>query len=336
MKGTSGIGTAAAATSAAIFGPAFADSADQPALSRILTKLTSLPLSAAISRNSGASCVQPIVIGAPDAISERTRSSSARQSWRPLTMSAPRHPRSNAAAASGIVSSHEQMRSVRRSGIGFLVRREAPLGRPRTDAILFIDLTKAIIKMRRERDSRIRRPNARTLDLPPPFRLVMLREVGDAFVHACAHAAELGAGKPVIVEWPDAIYVDRGLIGGGRLGWPDHADERAPPDWLVFGAAIRTMSLSREESGLHPLSTALGDENFGDISSERLVEGFARHLMVAVDRWQEGGLTPIAKEYIAKLKPESGARCEIGENGDLVVRRPGEVIECRKFLPALR
>src|SRR4029077_6668412 len=58
-------------------------------------------------------------------------------------------------------------------------------GRPRTDAILFIDLTKAIIKMQRERGGRIRRPKARTLDLPPPFRLVMLREVGDAFAHAC-------------------------------------------------------------------------------------------------------------------------------------------------------
>jgi biotin-(acetyl-CoA carboxylase) ligase len=256
-------------------------------------------------------------------------------------------------------------------------------GRPRTDAILFIDFTKAIIKMRRERGSRIRRPNARALDLPPPFRLVMLREVGDAFAHAYAQAAELGAGtlvfvgrfdlaefavvlepdeplasarcafyacmvaladalaasappeKPIVIEWPGAIYVDRGLVGGGRLGWPDHADERAPPDWLVFGAAIRTVSLSLEESGLHPLSTALGDESFGDISSERLVEGFARHLMVAVDRWQEGGFTPIAKEYIAKLKPEIGVRLDIGENGDLVVRRPGEVVEYRKLLPAL-
>ncbi len=237
--------------------------------------------------------------------------------------------------------------------------------------------------MQRERGSRIRRPNARTLDLPPPFRLVMLREVGDAFAHACTHAAELGAGtlvfvgrfdlaefavvlepdeplasarrafyacmvalgdalaamappeQPIVIEWPDKIYVDRRLVGGGRLGWPDHADERAPPDWLVFGAAIRTMSLSREESGLHPLWTTLGDENFGDISSERLVEGFARHLMVAVDRWQEGGFTPIAKEYIAKLKPGIGVRRDIGENGDLVVLRPGEVVECRKLLPAL-
>src|ERR1700730_17603509 len=163
-------------------------------------------------------------------------------------------------------------------------------GRPRPDAILFIDLTKAIIRMQRERGSRIRRPNARTLDLPPPFRLAMLREVGDAFAHACAHAAELGAGtlffvgrfalaesafvlepdeplasarrafyacmvalgdalaamappeQPIVIEWPDKIYVDRRLVGGGRVGWPHHADERTPPDWLVFCAANSDMS----------------------------------------------------------------------------------------------
>src|SRR5438270_6720195 len=112
-----------------------------------------------------------------------------------------------------------------------------------------------------------RRPRAQTsfthaLTLPPPFRLVMLREFGDAFAHATAHAAELGAGtlvfvgrfdvaefavvlepeqtlsqarlafyagmlalsealaaqappeKPMAIAWPDAILVDKGLIGG--------------------------------------------------------------------------------------------------------------------------
>jgi biotin-(acetyl-CoA carboxylase) ligase len=232
--------------------------------------------------------------------------------------------------------------------------------------------------------SRASKPNTRTLDLPPPFRLVVLREVGDAFAYACASATETGAGtlvfvgrfdlaefavvlqpdeplasarrafyagmvalgdalaaaappeKPIVIEWPDALHVDGGLIGGGRLTWPEHADERAAPDWLVFGVAIRTAFPSREESGLHPLSTALEDESFGDFSSERLVEGFARHLMVAVDRWQEEGFTPIAREYISKLKPESGVRCDIGDNGDLDVRRAGELVECRKLLPALR
>jgi biotin-(acetyl-CoA carboxylase) ligase len=238
--------------------------------------------------------------------------------------------------------------------------------------------------MQREQRHGISRHNMRSLELPPPFRLVALREVGDAFAHARAHAAELGAGtlvfvgrfdlaefavvlepeeplasarrvfyacmgalgdalavpappeKPIVIEWPDAVYVDGGLIGGGRLAWPDHSDECAAPDWLVFGATIRTAFPSREESGLHPRSTALAEESFDDVSAERLAEGFARHLMVAVDRWQEGGFTPIAKEYISKLEPESGVSRDIGENGDLAIRRAGALIEHRHLLPALK
>jgi biotin-(acetyl-CoA carboxylase) ligase len=230
---------------------------------------------------------------------------------------------------------------------------------------------------------RISKRDARILDLPPPFRVV-LREVGDAFAHACARAAELGAGtlvfvgcfdvaefavvlepdeplasarrafyagmvalgdalavqappeKPIVVEWPDAIYVDGGLVGGGRLAWPEHADEHAVPDWLVFGAAIRTFSLSPEHSGLRPLSTTLADESFEDVSSERLAEGFARHLMIAIDRWQEAGFAPIAKEYIAKLKPASGVHRDISDDGDLDVRRSGKLVGRRELVPALK
>ena len=35
------------------------------------------------------------------------------------------------------------------------------------------------------------------LDLPPPYRLVTLRESGDAFAHACAIAGSEGAGTIV-------------------------------------------------------------------------------------------------------------------------------------------
>jgi len=237
--------------------------------------------------------------------------------------------------------------------------------------------------MQREQRRGTGRHVMRSLDLPPPFRLVVLREVGDAFAHARAHAAEFGAGtlvfvgrfdlaefavvlepdeplasarrtfyvcmvalgdalaapappeKPIVIQWPDAIYVDGGLIGGGRLAWPDLSDETAAPDWLVFGAAIRMVSLNSEEAGLHPRSTALADESFADVSAERLVEGFARHLMVAVDRWQEDGFAPIAKEYVSKLKPENGVTFGISENGNLGIRRAGKPTERRKLVPAL-
>src|ERR1019366_9292455 len=120
-KAKFGVGSALAAISAAIFGPAALASFDQPAVSRILTNVI-LPLSLislATSSNSGASCVQAMVSGAPPAANLRKRSSSARQSWRPSTTSAPRQTRATASPSSGIVSSQEQIRILRgRSAIG--------------------------------------------------------------------------------------------------------------------------------------------------------------------------------------------------------------------------
>ena len=48
-------------------------------------------------------------------------------------------------------------------------------------------------------ETRLNTPFATALDLPPGFRVVTLREVGDAFAHAKANAAELGAGTLVFV-----------------------------------------------------------------------------------------------------------------------------------------
>jgi biotin-(acetyl-CoA carboxylase) ligase len=207
------------------------------------------------------------------------------------------------------------------------------------------------------------------LDLPPPFRLVTLREVGDAMAHAAAIAAEEGAGtlvhvgrfdlaefavvlepdeplwqarraiyagaaaladalavhappeRPIAFDWPDAIRVDGGLVGGVRLEWPIGADENEPAPWLVFGAMIRTVALGEEEPGLTTIATALEDEGFDGLGSGRLVESFARHLMNAIDAWQDKGFAEIEKNYLARLSPESGARRSIDENGDLLVKR---------------
>ena len=67
-----------------------------------------------------------------------------------------------------------------------------------------------------------------------------------------ALAARAPPEKPIAIEWPDAVEVDRGLVGGGRLAWPDGAGETAVPDWLVFGAMIRTASLRRGRSRALP------------------------------------------------------------------------------------
>jgi biotin-(acetyl-CoA carboxylase) ligase len=142
--------------------------------------------------------------------------------------------------------------------------------------------------------------------------------------------------RPIAIEWPDAIHVDGGLVGGGRLAWPQGAREDEPPDWLVFGAMIRTVSMGEGEPGLNPLVAALEEEGFSDFTAGALVESFARHLMVHTDAWQEHGFGAVAKEYLQRLPRDRGLRRDIDERGDLLVRRMGKVeVERKKLLPLL-
>jgi hypothetical protein len=91
-----------------------------------------------------------------------------------------------------------------------------------------------------------------------------------------------------------------------------------------------------EEAGLYPLETALDQEGFEEHGASALVESFARHLMVAVDAWEQDGFAAVMKEYLARLAPEKGARRDIDENGDLVVHwAASHQMERRALVPAL-
>ena len=129
--------------------------------------------------------------------------------------------------------------------------------------------------------------------------------------------------KPVTIDWPDAIRVDGGLVGGGRLGWPASAKEDEPPPWLVFGAMIRTVAMTDAEPGVHPLASALEQEGFGEAGAVQVTESFARHLMLAIDKWQVDGRDTVGREYLDRLSRERQVSCRIDENGNLVKRRIG-------------
>ena len=140
---------------------------------------------------------------------------------------------------------------------------------------------------------------------------------------ADALAAHAPPEKPIAIDWPDAIRVDGGLVGGGRLGTAPDAKENAPPPWLVFGASIRTVAMGVAEPGLLPLSAALEDEGFA-LGDGKLVESFARHLMTTIDVWQQDGFDEIAQNYLARLKLTPGVTYAIDQNGDLLLRRGGK------------
>jgi biotin-(acetyl-CoA carboxylase) ligase len=99
---------------------------------------------------------------------------------------------------------------------------------------------------------------APTLDLPPGYTLVALREVGDAFRHACAVAADAGAGTfvwarrfdlldvAVVLEPEEPLLSARRafLIGMAALadavgvhGFPEKAVSFGWPDTLYYDGA---------------------------------------------------------------------------------------------------
>jgi biotin-(acetyl-CoA carboxylase) ligase len=209
-------------------------------------------------------------------------------------------------------------------------------------------------------ESKIRRgtPISPRLDLPPAFRAVTLREVGDAFAHAVAIAADEGAGtlvhvgrfdvaefavvlepdeplrttrraiytgmcalgdalaaiappnKAISFDWPDAVRVDGGLVGGARLAWPLEATEDEPPAWLVFGVMIRLVTMGEDEPG--PLAAALDDEEGSTVDGGVLAAHFARHLMAAFDTVQEQGFGEVARSYLSRLAPEGAELGKVG------------------------
>lgn len=129
--------------------------------------------------------------------------------------------------------------------------------------------------------------------------------------------------KPVTIDWPDAVRVDGGLVGGGRLGWPQSCAEDETPPWLVFGAMVRTVAMTDSEAGVHPLASALQEEGFGEIGAVEVTESFARHLMVAFDRWQVDGFASLAHQYLAMIERQSKTSRRIETNGDFVVQQIG-------------
>src|SRR5580704_3419127 len=104
---------------------------------------------------------------------------------------------------------------------------------------------------------------AHRLDLPPPFRLVTLREVGDAFAHAVAVAADEGAGT---------------LVHVGRFDLAEFAVVLAPDEPLRIA-----------RRALYPGTCALGGALAANAPPEKSI-GFAWPDAIRVDGGLVGGV----------------------------------------------
>ncbi len=86
---------------------------------------------------------------------------------------------------------------------------------------------------------------SRALDLPPPYTLITLREIGDAFAHARAIAAQAGAGTlvvtrrydlaefAVVLEPEEPLATARRAFFAGINALADTVSAAAPPERTV-------------------------------------------------------------------------------------------------------
>ena len=189
--------------------------------------------------------------------------------------------------------------------------------------------------------------------LEPDEPLVRARPALYAVMNAAADAlqAHCPPERPLGFAWPDTVLLDGGTLGGARLAWPDGAREEETADWLVAGLVLRLVSplvrkvLGSGERAAHPLDvaatrgTSLEIEGFEMLDAAQLIGGFARHLMVQVDRWREGGFAPVAEQFLSRLPAQRGVRYGLDANGDLLIGRSAGRIgadERRSLLEALR
>ena len=142
---------------------------------------------------------------------------------------------------------------------------------------------------------------------------VLLRPEEDAMqvmpvvlVASLALLDAVGTAGPAAVAcdlaWPASLRINSGLAGGVAL-------DLGPgdiPDWAVVSATLRKTGEPGAEGGERPDVTSLADEGFADVADHDLVEAFARHFLVWMDRWEEQGLAPIARHWLHRATSNGG------------------------------
>lgn len=130
-------------------------------------------------------------------------------------------------------------------------------------------------------------------DVPLKKAVVMMPVCGIGFQNA------LGALAPpevaVHLEWSGPIRINGARCGGLRMAASVDAPD-AQPDWLVVGLTVPLWP-ETDDPGTTPDETTLYAEGCADVDPVRLLESWARHTLVWINRWDEGEIAAIHAEW---------------------------------------
>ena len=109
----------------------------------------------------------------------------------------------------------------------------------------------------------------------------------------------LGALAPpevaVHLGWDGTLYVNGGRCGG-LTAHASSAEPTALPDWLVIALTVR-LSAGSDAPGETPDDTGLYEEGCGEVDPALLLEAWARHSLVWLQRWEDEGGKPLHAEW---------------------------------------
>ena len=124
--------------------------------------------------------------------------------------------------------------------------------------------------------------------------MAMLPACGVGFQNA------LGALAPpevaVHLTWEGGILVNGASCGRLRAAAADCAPEDAP-DWLVIGLEVPLIAGDGEAPGAAPDRTSLYEEGCVEVAPDALLESWARHTLVWINRWSDDGAGPLHAEW---------------------------------------
>ncbi|MDE0588873.1 DUF4444 domain-containing protein [Halocynthiibacter sp. C4] len=143
-------------------------------------------------------------------------------------------------------------------------------------------------------------------EVPLAKAMVMLPTCGIGFQNA------LGVLAPPEVAlhlaW-DGGFILNGAKCGGLRAAASTSDPAQTPDWLVIGLSVPIWPSSGEGEET-PETTALFNEGCAEIDIEQLLESWAKHTLVWVNRWEEEGTQAIHSAW-------SGLAWKMGDQIDM-------------------
>ncbi len=112
------------------------------------------------------------------------------------------------------------------------------------------------------------------------------------------------------LKWPNDLLINRKKLAGILLESKSDASGRL--DWLVIGTGVNIASYPKKTEGLP--ATSLKNEG-ATLNVQKVLEGYAFHLLDLYTLWKENGFEPVRQAWLA-------AAGGIGER--ITVRLPGE------------